>query len=95
MLRSAPRISHRLLDTLERLDDGRIGFGELTRRLGKEAERLGIPRPSYQQVRVLAQELRAVRGGRPTTGEVLLDVATRARPPQAIVDHVAGTLPPK
>jgi hypothetical protein len=95
MLRSAPRISHRLLETLERLDDGRIGFGELTRRLGEEAERLGIPRPSYQQVRVLAQELRAVRGGRPTTGEVLLDVATRARPPQAIVDHVAGTLPPK
>jgi hypothetical protein len=95
MLRSAPRISHRLLETLERLDDGRIGFGELTRRLGEEAERLGIPRPSYQQVRVLAQELRAVRGGRPTTGEVLLDVATRARPPEAIVDHVAGTLPPK
>ena len=92
MSRSAPRLSHRLIRLIERLDDGKIGFGELTRRVGAEAEQLGLPRPSYQRVRTLALRNRAFRGG-PSTAEVLVDVALRARPPEAVVDHVAGTLP--
>ena len=94
MPRAAPRISHRLLLALERLDDGKVGIAELARRLGGEADRLGLPRPSYEQVRVLAHRNRALRA-RPATAEVLLDVATRARPPEAVLDHLAGTLPPK
>jgi len=92
--RAAPRISHRLLERLEALDDGNAGFGDLTRQLGEEAVRLGLPRPSYQQVRVLAQRHRSLRRA-PGTVEVLLDVATRARPVDAVVDHAAGTLPPR
>jgi hypothetical protein len=88
MPRSAPRISYRLLDALERLDDGKLGFGELTRRVGAEAVRLGLPRPSYEQVRSIAVRRRTVGAARPRTAEVLLEVATRARPPEALLDHL-------
>lgn len=95
MPKSAPRISHRLLESLERLDDGKIGIAALTRLLGAEAERLGLPRPSYEQVRVLVHRSRSRRAARPRTAEVLVDVATRSRAPEALLDHLARTLPPK
>jgi hypothetical protein len=79
----------------ERLDDGKLGYAELTRRLGAEAERLGVPRPSYEQVRAVARRGREIGAARPGTAEVLLDLATRARPPEALADHLAGTLPPR
>jgi hypothetical protein len=72
------------------MDDGRLPIAELRRRVGTEAERLGLARPSYERVRILAHENRA-RRGRATTTDVLLDVAMRVRPPEAILDHLAGT----
>jgi hypothetical protein len=87
---SAPRLSPRLLAALERIDDGRLPIAELRRRVGTEAERLGLARPSYERVRILAHETRA-RRARATATDVLLDVAMRVRPPEAILDHLAGT----
>jgi hypothetical protein len=55
------------------------------RRLGTVADELGIPRPSYQQTRVTVHLLRAQRR-HPGIGEVLLDIALRVRPPEAILD---------
>jgi hypothetical protein len=86
---SAPRISPRLLSALERLDDPSVPIAEVNRRLGAEADRLGLPRPSYARVRALVHERRA--GARaPSTAHVLADIASRARPPEALLDHVAG-----
>ena len=45
-------------------------------------------------MRVLAHELRA-RRAEPTTTDVLWDVTTRVRPPDAILKHIAGTLDAK
>jgi hypothetical protein len=90
----APRLSPRLLAALERFDDGTMPIAELRRRVGAEAQRLGLPRPSYERLRVLAHELRA-RRAEPTTADVLWDVTTRVRPPDAILKHSAGTLPAK
>jgi len=87
---SAPRLSPRLLAALERIDDGNLPIAELRRRVGAEAERLGLARPSYERVRILAHEHRA-RLAATTTSDVLLDVAMRVRPPEAILDHLAGT----
>jgi len=67
-------------------------LAELRRLVGAEAERLGLSRPSYERVRVLAHEARARRAV-PSTTEVLLDVAWRARRPEAVPEHIAGTLP--
>ena len=86
----APRLSPRLLAALERLDDGAMPIAELRRRLGAEADRLGEPRPSYERVRTLAHELRALRSG-PTLGGVLWDVTWRVRSPDAVLKHLAGT----
>jgi hypothetical protein len=87
----APRISPRLLVALERLDDETVPIAEISRRVGAEAERLGLHRPSYQRVRVLVHELRASRRRRgPSTARVLLEISTRARPPEALLDHVSG-----
>jgi hypothetical protein len=90
----APRLSPRLVAALEHLDDGTMPIAELRRLIGAEAQRLGLPRPSYERVRLLVHELRA-RRAEPTTAEVLWDVTTRVRAPDAVLKHIAGTLPPK
>jgi len=89
MTSSAPRIELRLVAALERLDDGAAPAAELWRRLGNVAGALGVAQPSYEQTRVL---LRRHRLGRlaPTAGAVLLDVAVRARPPEALLELLDG-----
>jgi hypothetical protein len=77
---SAPRIDPRLHAALARIDDGRLPVAEVNRRLGAVASHLGLPRPSYEQVRILLGRLRHERSG-PSTADILLDVAFRARPP--------------
>ena len=89
MVDSAPRLSPRLVGAIARIDDGELSIAEVRRRLGAEADRLGLPRPSYERVRELVHESRRLRA-RVRTGEVLLDVALRVRSPDAVVEHVAG-----
>jgi hypothetical protein len=89
----APRTDVRLIAAIERLDDPAARIAETNRRVGLVAEGLGLTRPSYEQVRRLVHNARR-RGRRPTTGDVLLDVAFRTRPPLALGEHFAGALPP-
>jgi hypothetical protein len=91
---SSPRISPRLAVVVERLAERGERPAEIRRRVGVEADRLGLPHPSYETVRKLAAEWRT-RPRYPTAAEVLADVAFRVRPPEAILDQLAGTLPPK
>lgn len=86
----APRLSHRLLTEFARLYDPSVRAAELCRRLGESAERLGYPRPSYETVRRLVRRRRDWLPRDPTTGAVLLDVAFRARPPEALLRHLSG-----
>jgi hypothetical protein len=69
MVESAPRIDRRLVEALAALDDVREPVAEINRRVGALASELGLPRPSYAQVRRLLwadrlerSEQRAVRG---------------------------------
>jgi hypothetical protein len=94
MTAAAPRIDSRLVAALERLDGKDKPIAETHRRVAEVARALGLVRPSYEQVRKLVHESRR-RGRRPTAGDVLLDVAFRSRPPIAIGDYLAGTLPEK
>ncbi|MGH3057687.1 MAG: hypothetical protein ACRDPP_05555 [Gaiellaceae bacterium] len=94
MTSSAPRIDTRLVAAAEKLDDRKIPIAETNRRVGEVAEALGLTRPSYENVRRVVHEARR-RGRLPSTGEVLLDIAFRVRPPLALGDHLAGTLPPR
>jgi hypothetical protein len=94
MASSAPRIDSRLVAAIERLDDETVRIAETNRRVGTVAEALGLPRPSYEQVRALVHRARK-RGRHPSTGDVLLDIAGRTRPPTALGEHFAGVLPPE
>ena len=94
MLAFAPRISPRLLSALARIDDGRLSFAEVNRRLGAEAERLCLLRPSYQRVRVLVHLLRRLRVG-PSAAQVLWEVAWRVRPLEVVLDLVSGVGVPR
>lgn len=93
MVLSAPRLHPRLLNEIIRLSKARLSAAEITRRVGEKAARDGLPRPSYQRVRLLVHEAR-LRELEPSTVDVLLDVAFRVRPPDAVGAHLAGTLPP-
>jgi hypothetical protein len=86
----APRISWQLLEALVRLDDRTVPIAEVNRRLGREAWRFGLARPSYQRVRVLVHLSRRIGGNSQTTVATLFEVAVRARPPTALLDHVSG-----
>ncbi len=88
-MKFGPRISPRLLEALVRLDDRSVPIAETNRRLGREAERLGLTRPSYERVRELVHETRRLQRG-PSTSSTLADVMFRVRPPEAFLDHVSG-----
>jgi hypothetical protein len=88
--RFAARVSQELYDELVRADRRSVPIAEICRQVGRRADRLGLARPSYEQVRQLVHQARRIRR-EPTTAAVLADVAFRARPPEAILDHLAGT----
>jgi hypothetical protein len=85
----APRLDPRVLEEIERLASSQLSSAEICRRVGEKSERLGRPRPSYQRVRSLVREIRR-RPHRPSTTDVLLDIAFRARPPEAFLRHMTG-----
>lgn len=93
MVPSAPRLHPRLVNEIFRLGKSHLSAAEITRRVGAKAADDGLPRPSYERVRLLVHEAR-LRELEPSTADVLLDVAFRVRPPDAIGAHLAGTLPP-
>jgi hypothetical protein len=82
---SAPRIDSRLIEALIRIDDNGRPIAETNRRLGRVAEALDIPRPSYEQVRVLVHSVRNAKG-QPGVAGVLLDIAFRVRPATAVLE---------
>jgi len=89
MASAAPRVSRRLTAEIEQLAARDLSFAEITRRVGHAAEELGLPRPSYQTVRVLVRAARELRAG-PSTLEVAADVALRLRSPRELLDHASG-----
>jgi hypothetical protein len=92
MLSFAPRVDSRLVAAAERLDSPGTPVAETNRRLGLVAAELGLVRPSYEEVRRIVCESR-LRGRKPTAGDVLLDIAFRTRPPEALLDYLTDTLP--
>jgi len=61
MVTMAPRISTRLIEAIVSFDDQSRPIAETYRRVGAEAERLGLTRPSYQRIRELVHQVRNLR----------------------------------
>jgi hypothetical protein len=87
--RSAARLTPELTDLILEHDDPFVPIAEICRQVGERADRLGIARPSYERIRLVVRDIRE-RGRDPSTASVLVDVAVRARPPEALLDHVSG-----
>jgi hypothetical protein len=87
VLSFAPRIPRRLLDEIERQSRRNVPIAEMNRCVGRAAARMGLYRPSYQQVRILVHRARRLRRQAPSrVSTVALDVAFRVRPPVALLD---------
>lgn len=78
-----------LLAAIEHLDDDAVPIAEVNRRVAALASHLGFTRPSYQQVRVLVHEHRR-HGLAPSAGKILMEVAFRSKPPEALLELLEG-----
>jgi hypothetical protein len=84
----APRLSLRLIDEIERLSRRQVPIAEINRLVGAEAARMGLHRPSYERVRMLVHEARALRrAGRESVSTLALEVAFRSRPHVALYER--------
>jgi len=81
-----------LLDRVEALSEQSVPIAEINRRVGAEAQRLGVTKPSYERVRQLVHEARDLRRGWTSAMEIFIDVATRTRSPRAYEELI--TRPP-
>jgi hypothetical protein len=85
----ASRLQPHIFDLIEALATQRIPIAEINRRVGAEAEKLGITRPSYERVRMLVHEARWLKADHPSAAQAILDVATRTRSHHAYVELAA------
>ena len=84
MYAAAPRLDPRLLRAVVRLDDPSVPIAKIYRRSRKHAARLGIPRPSYECVRLLIHDARSERARRRANRETLIRVALYLDGPEAL-----------
>ena len=80
MVPAAPRIDPRLRRVARRLGGRGARAADAHRSVGEYAAKLGLVRPSYQQVRLLVNEARYRAAARRATRQLLLDVYFQRRP---------------
>jgi hypothetical protein len=74
MVAAAPRIDPRLLRLARRLGRRRLPTADVHRAVGSYASSLGVPRPSYQQVRLVVNEARMKHAARRAAAQLVLDI---------------------
>jgi hypothetical protein len=58
---TSPRLDRRLREAAVALDDSRLPVAETWRRVGREADELGLPRPGYDTIRLIVRDHRRRR----------------------------------
>jgi hypothetical protein len=86
----APRISRRLVEAIVRFDDRSRPIADTYRRVGAEAERLGLTRPSYQRIRELVHQARSIRRGPSANDFLRLALVMNAGNPGELIDSLRG-----
>jgi hypothetical protein len=85
---AAPRVEQQLLRAAADLDDRTEPMAETYRRLRTLAEEMGVPRPSYERVRLHLQVARRRETDRETARDLALELAFNTRS----ADHVIADL---
>ncbi len=92
-MRFASHFSVRLLDKVDVLSEQPVPIAEINRRVGLEAQRLGVTKPSYERVRQLVHEARELQHGYISALEMFTEIATLQR---STFDYAKlATLPPR
>ena len=86
MYASAPRLDRQLLDAIADVDDSSLPIAETYRRIRDVARDLGIPRPSYERVRLHVREVRSRRERALVARDTILAVALYQKPVDALYD---------
>ena len=84
MYAASPRVDRRLLDAIDRVDDPAQPVAETYRRSRELSAELGLPRPSYESVRLHLHASRRRRERMRKKQETLLDVVLYQAPLQAL-----------
>ena len=83
MYAAGPRIERRFLDGVLRLDDPAVPVAETYRRIRTLADEMGVPRPSYERIRMHVHAARAHRAERARVrseaGELMMQLAFNSR----------------
>ena len=90
MYAAGPRLERRFLDGVVQLDDSTVPIAETYRRARDLAMQMGIPRPSYERLRVHLRAARRRQDERQRTRELLFQLNTR--PADAVVQDLLALL---
>lgn len=75
-----------LMKALLRIDDRSVPIAETYRQSRKVAAALGVPRPSYECVRLLVHDARRQQDRRRLARDVLIDVVLYKKPLEALYE---------
>lgn len=84
MYAAASRLDGPLVKALVRLDDRSVPIAETYRRSREVAANMGVPRPSYECVRVLVHDARRQQDRRRVARNTLIEVALYTKPVEAL-----------
>ena len=84
----APRVERRFLDRAAQLDDRSVPIAETYRRVRDLAEQMGIPRPSYERLRLHLRATRRREEDRTRTRDLVLQLAYNTRPANVVVPEL-------
>jgi hypothetical protein len=85
---SAPRLDRSLLDAIAAVDDPSVPIAETYRRIRELTAERGIPRPSYERVRLHIKEVRRRREQAKQARERLIAVALYRKPVHALYESL-------
>lgn len=85
---AGPRVERRFLDGAVQLDDRSVPIAETYRRVRDLAEQMGIPRPSYERLRVHLRATRRREEDRTRTRELVFQLAYNTRPADVVLPEL-------
>jgi hypothetical protein len=85
MVPSAPRTDVRVARFVRRFERRTSVIADVVRATGAYCEAIGVPRPSYEQIRLLSHATRYRRERRRAALQLLAEVDLRARPPSDLL----------
>ena len=88
MYAAAPRVERRFLKRVAKLDDRSLPMAETHRRARDLAQQMGIPRPSYERVRLHLHAARRRDEEKKRTRDLIIQLAYNTRPANEVVPEL-------